>query len=147
MRAQENAANRETEQRIDGGNKRIWLRHGAYVGWIGALVAVTTTVVIIGGSEPVSALSLTDGGLIGLFDGFWSPTAAGRLWGRMAVSASSRRAAAPLRYAPSGDPLPSIRQSTAMAVRPASGHGLNTRRNAAMHEDGWCYPLPLPSSP
>lgn len=78
----------------------------------------------------LSALSLTDGGLIGLFDGLWSPTAAGLLEGRMAVSASSRFAAPPLRYGPSGDPLPSIRQSASMAVRQAFGHGPDARRKA-----------------
>ncbi|MDD9991145.1 MAG: hypothetical protein OXP75_05065 [Rhodospirillales bacterium] len=55
MRTQENAANRETEQRMDGGNKRVWLRRGAFVALIASVVAVTTTVVLIGGSEPANA--------------------------------------------------------------------------------------------
>ena len=58
MRTQENAANREIEQRMDGGNKKIWLRRGAFVALIATFVAVTTTVVIIGGSEPANACFL-----------------------------------------------------------------------------------------
>ena len=58
MRTQENAANRKTEQRLDGGNKKIWLRRGAFVALIAAIAIVTTTIVTIGGSEPANACFL-----------------------------------------------------------------------------------------
>ena len=43
---------------MDGGNKKIWLRRGAFVALIAAIAVVTTTVVIIGGSEPANACFL-----------------------------------------------------------------------------------------
>ena len=51
MSAKKESAIRETEQRPNSGNKTIWLRHGAFV-------AVTTTVLIIGGTEPANACFL-----------------------------------------------------------------------------------------
>ena len=58
MSTKNEIAVRETEQPADGGNRKIWLRRGALVSLIAALVAVTTTVVIIGGSEPANACFL-----------------------------------------------------------------------------------------
>ena len=55
MRTQENAANRETGQRMDGGNRKLWSRRVAFVALIAAVVAVTTSVTIVGGSEPANA--------------------------------------------------------------------------------------------
>ena len=58
MTSQENAANRETEQRMDGGSKRLWLRRGAFVALIGAVATVITSAAMIGGSAPVNACLL-----------------------------------------------------------------------------------------
>ena len=55
MSAKKEIAIRETEQRANSGNKTIWLRRGAFIALIAALVAVTTTVLIIGGTEPGNA--------------------------------------------------------------------------------------------
>ena len=55
MSAKKEIAIRETGQRANGGNKTIWLRRGAFIALIAALVAVTTTVLIIGGTEPGNA--------------------------------------------------------------------------------------------
>ena len=60
MRTQENTANRKTERRIVGGDKKLWLRRGAFVALIAAVVAVTTTVTIVGGSEPANACLIFD---------------------------------------------------------------------------------------
>ena len=55
MSARKEIAIRETEQCPNSGNKRIWLRRGAFIALVAALVAVTTTVLIIGGTEPANA--------------------------------------------------------------------------------------------
>ena len=55
MSAKKEIAIRETEQRANNGNKTIWLRRRAFIALIAALVAVTTTVLIIGGTEPANA--------------------------------------------------------------------------------------------
>ena len=60
MRTQEIAADRKTERRIDGGDKKLWLRRGAFVALIAAIVAVTTTVIVVGGSEPANACLIFD---------------------------------------------------------------------------------------
>ena len=58
MSAMKEIAIRETGQRANSGNKRIWLRRGAFIALVAALVAVTTTVLIIGGTEPANACFL-----------------------------------------------------------------------------------------
>ena len=58
MSTRKEIAIQETEQRMDGGNKKIWLCRGAFVALIAAFVAVTATVVLISGSEPANACSL-----------------------------------------------------------------------------------------
>ena len=58
MSTRKEIATQENEQRLDGGNKKIWLRRGAFVALIAAFVAVTTTVVLISGSEPANACFL-----------------------------------------------------------------------------------------
>ena len=55
MSAKKEIAIGETGQRANSGNKTIWLRRGAFIALIAALVAVTTTVLIIGGTEPANA--------------------------------------------------------------------------------------------
>ena len=55
MSAKKEIAIRETEQRANSGNKTIWLRRGAFIALVAALVAVTTTVLIIAGTEPANA--------------------------------------------------------------------------------------------
>ena len=58
MSTQEKAATQETEQQVDGGNWKIWLRCGAFVAMVSAVAVVTATVVMIGGSEPANACLL-----------------------------------------------------------------------------------------
>ncbi len=98
-------------------------------------------------AHPVSALPVSDGAVIGLFDGC-RVRFGGTLSGcRTAVDASSRCAAPSLRSGPSGDPPPSIRRSASMAVSRAFGHEPIARRGTAMEAGGGCYPLPLPCLP
>ena len=58
MSTKNEIAIQETEQRGDGGNKKVWLRRCVFIALIAAIVAVTTTVVLIGGSEPANACFL-----------------------------------------------------------------------------------------
>jgi hypothetical protein len=55
MSTKERAANRMSEHRVDGRNEKTWLYRGAFIALIAAIVTVTTTVVLIGGSEPANA--------------------------------------------------------------------------------------------
>jgi hypothetical protein len=55
MSTKERTANGENGHRVDGGNDKIWLYRGALIALIAAVVTVTTTVVLIGGSEPANA--------------------------------------------------------------------------------------------
>jgi hypothetical protein len=55
MSTKERAANRKSGHRVDDGNEKTWLYRGAFIALIAAIVTVTTTVVLIGGSEPANA--------------------------------------------------------------------------------------------
>ena len=58
MNTREQATTRKTGQRAASGNRKIRLRHVAFVAIIGAIAAVTTSVVLIGGSAPAQACLL-----------------------------------------------------------------------------------------
>ncbi len=91
---------------------------------------------------PLSARTLSDGAVFGLFDGDRLRVAA-RPGCREAIGASSRFAAPSLRYGPSGDPPPSTRHSAAMAVSGAFGHWpiISGRSVMAL---GTGVPVPVP---
>ena len=55
MSTRNEIAIRETQLHAVGGNKMIWLRRGAFVALIAAIVAVTTTVVLVGGAQSANA--------------------------------------------------------------------------------------------
>ena len=94
--------------------------------------------------DHLSVLRLSDGRVLGLFEGFDCRLRLMVPGCRTVVDASSGFAAPPLRSGPSGDPSPSIRRRAAMAVSRAFGHVPITRHNVAMTSGGGCYPLPLP---
>ena len=58
MNTQEKAPARMVGQRMEGGEKRSRLPHGAIIALIGAIAVVTTTVILIGGTEPANACFL-----------------------------------------------------------------------------------------
>ena len=74
----------------------------------------------------LSVFTIIDGLVFTVFDGLWVRRREELAGCREAVGASSRCAAPPLRYGPSGDPPPSTRRSAAMAVSklPATGRSL-----------------------
>ena len=58
MNTREQATTRKMGQRAASANGKIRLRHVAFAAFIAAIAAVTTTVVMIGGSEPAHACLL-----------------------------------------------------------------------------------------
>ena len=58
MNTREQATTRKSGQRGAGGSGKIRLRHVAFAAFIAAIAVVTTTVVMIGGSEPAHACLL-----------------------------------------------------------------------------------------
>ena len=58
MNTRKEIAIQETKQRANGGNRKVWLRRGVFVALTAAAVAITTTVVLAGGSEPANACFL-----------------------------------------------------------------------------------------
>ena len=58
MNTREQATTRKSGQRAASGNRKIRLRHVAFAAFIAAIAVVTTTVVMIGGSEPAHACLL-----------------------------------------------------------------------------------------
>jgi len=58
MNAQEQAINRQNEQRAETRHRRIRPRHAALIAFAAAVAIVSTTVVMIGGSAPAHACLL-----------------------------------------------------------------------------------------
>ena len=58
MNAQERAISHTNGQHVETRNRKVRLRHAAFIALIAAVAAVTTTVVMIAGSEPAHACLL-----------------------------------------------------------------------------------------
>ena len=58
MNTQGQATSSKNGQRAESGNRSFRLRHAAFIAVIAAIAIVTTTVVMIGGSEPAHACLL-----------------------------------------------------------------------------------------
>ena len=58
MNTQEQATARKEGQCPESANRKVRLRHVAFAAFIAAIAVVTTTVVMIGGSEPAHACLL-----------------------------------------------------------------------------------------
>ena len=58
MNTQERATTRKNGQRAESANRKLRLRHAVAVAIIAAIAVVTTTVVMVGGSEPAHACLL-----------------------------------------------------------------------------------------
>ena len=58
MNAQKRAISHTNRQHAETPNRKVRLRHAAFIAFIAAIAAVTTTVVMIAGSEPAHACLL-----------------------------------------------------------------------------------------
>ncbi|MCY4407971.1 MAG: hypothetical protein OXC15_16510 [Rhodospirillaceae bacterium] len=58
MNAQERVISHTSEQHAETRNRKVRLHHAAFIAFIAAIAAVTTTVVMIAGSEPAHACLL-----------------------------------------------------------------------------------------